>query len=146
MLLACMRRFAPAGAPRLARAFCSAEAGKAELLEFLKSASRPIMGKAKAKQSAGQKPLDMTKQASRLDDLDLPGLLRCDSEELKRRGVPCQERKRLLNFADKYRQGYRHDGRQGKRAWRGWLPPYRQPGGTKFAAVGTPLTYQDPKT
>ena len=43
-----------------------------------------------------------------------------------------QERKRLLNFIDKYRQGWRHDGRDGADAWRpgdwafrGWRPPYK---------------------
>ena len=86
------------------------------------------MGIAKAKQSAGQKALDLTKQANRLGDLDMPALLRCDREKLKELGVPVQERKRLLRFLEKYRQGYRHDGRPGKMAWKGWVPPYRLPG------------------
>ena len=95
-------------------------------LEFLRVASRPIMGKAKARQSAGQKALDLTKQLKNLDDLDMGALLRADGAELKRRGVPVQERKRLLKFTDKYVQGYRHDGRGGKHAWKGFLPPYKQ--------------------
>ena len=57
---------------RASRALCDAaseaaeEARKAELLEFLRCASRPIMGKAKARQSAGQKALDLTKQMKKL--------------------------------------------------------------------------------
>ena len=96
-------------APVLAwsRALCSS--ANAEVLEFLRAASRPIMGKAKAKQSAGQKAVDLTKQVNRLEGLSMDGLLRVDGAELRRRGVPCQERKRLLNFLDKYRQGFRHD-------------------------------------
>ena len=49
-------------------------------------------------------------------------------EQLKDLGVPVQERKRLLNFLDKYKQGYRHDGREGPHAWKGWRAPYRQAG------------------
>ena len=52
----------------------------------------------KARQSAGQKALDLTKQMKNLDDLDLKTLLRLDGAELRRRGVPCQDRKRLLRF------------------------------------------------
>jgi hypothetical protein len=130
----------------LSRAFCSSvdEASKAAVLEFLRTASRPIMGKAKAKQSAGQKAIDLTKQANRLEDLDLQGLIRVDGAELRRRGLPCQERKRLLNFIDKYRQGFRHDGRQGKHAWRGWLQPYRQSGHAwSSSALSSRPRYQD---
>ena len=83
------------------------------------------MGKAKARQSAGQKALDLTKQMKNLEDLDLAAVVRLNSAELKKRGVPTQDRKRLLNYADKYAQGYRHDGRLGKHAWKGWLPPYK---------------------
>ena len=96
--LASLLRPAPSALQRLGaptRALCDAaadadEARKAELQEFLRSASRPIMGKAKARQSAGQKELDLTKQMKNLDDLDLHGLLRLGGEELKNRGVPCQ--------------------------------------------------------
>lgn len=113
------------------RALCDAapdadEARKAEVLEFLRSASRPIQGKAKAKQSAGQRAVDLTKQMKNLDDVDLHAILRMSREDLVKRGVPVQDRKRLMNFANKYVQGYRHDGRQGKAAWKGWLPPYKQ--------------------
>ena len=59
---------------------------KAEVETFLRNISRPIMGKAKAKQSAGQRALDITKQSSRLDDVDMDTLLRMDSAELKKRG------------------------------------------------------------
>ena len=137
-----MRAVAPPPRPLLlrARGLCesAAEEGrKAELLEFLRSASRPIMGKAKARQSAGQKPLDLTRQMKNLDDVDVGALLRMGGAELARRGVPVQERKRLLRFTDKYVQGYRHDGRQGKHAWRGFLPPYKQPGHpTNYAHTG----------
>ena len=114
-----------------ARSLCSSgptDEQKAEVVEFLHAASRPIMGKAKAKTSAGQKALDLTKQAGRLEDVDLTGLLRLTTEDLRERGVPCQERKRLLNYTDKYLQGFRHDGRPGKHAWKGWVAPYRQAG------------------
>ena len=74
------------------RAFCTeiSEESKAELMNFLKAASRPKMGLGKAKQSSGQSALDLTKQARALDDLDLPGLLRLSSTDLKKREVPCQ--------------------------------------------------------
>ena len=112
-----------------ARSLCSgpSEASKATVTEFLRVASRPIQGKAKAKTSAGQKALDLTKSASKLEDLDLGGVLRCDGKELKRRGLGVQERKRLLKYTHKYLQGWRHDGRPGKRAWKGWAAPYRLP-------------------
>lgn len=128
---------APAAFPRqphlalFARTLCSSgptDEQKAEVLEFLRAASRPIMGKAKAKTTAGQKALDLTKQAGRLEDVDITGLLRLTTEDLRERGVPCQERKRILNYTDKYLQGFRHDGRPGKHAWKGWVAPYRQPG------------------
>lgn len=120
-------------APR-ARTLCDAAedeekaaARKAELQEFLRAASRPVMGKAKARQSAGQRALDLTKQLKNLDDLDVRGLAKVDGAELKRRGVPVQERKRLLRFTDKYVQGFRHDGRTTKHSWKGWQAPYMQP-------------------
>ena len=100
MFVASMRRVAPLTALSLrssalrppllgARSLCEAadEARKAELLEFLRCASRPIMGKAKARQSAGQKALDLTKQAKNLDDLDLRALVRCDQPRLPERGT-----------------------------------------------------------
>lgn len=108
------------------RAPLCTEASQPELESFLVAASRPIMGKAKARQSAGQKALDLTKQLNRLKDFDIPTLLRASSKQLKDVGVPVQERKRLLNFLNKYKQGYRHDGREGPKAWLGWQPPYRQ--------------------
>ena len=116
------------------RALCDAapdpdELRKKELLDFLRTASRPIMGKAKAPQSAGQRAIDLTKQLKNLDDLDLRALLRLDTEALKKRGLPCQERKRLLSYTDKYVQGWRPDTRaMGKNAWRSWRPPYHQRG------------------
>ncbi len=96
---------------------------------FLAAASRPIMGKAKAKQSAGQKALDLSKHESKLADLDFAVLLRADGEQLKELGVPVQERKRILHFLDKYKQGWRHDGREGPDAWKGWTAPQRLPAG-----------------
>lgn len=137
-----MRAVAPPPRPLLQRARCLCDAAedegrKAELLEFLRTASRPIMGKAKARQSAGQKPLDLTKQMKNLEDVDVGALLRMGGPELARRGVPVQDRKRLMRFTDKYVQGYRHDGRQGKHAWRGFLPPYKQPGNpTNYSDTG----------
>ena len=84
---------------------------------------RPKMGVAKAKQSAGQKALDLTKQANRMKDMDLKALLHTDGKKLKELGLPVQERKRLLNFIDKYLRGYKHDGRPGQHAWKGWRAP-----------------------
>ena len=120
-----LSRLWPVAAPPLlaarARPLCDEaaadEARKAELLEFLRSASRPIMGQAKARQSAGQRPIDLTKQMKNLEDLSFHELLRIDGAELKKRGVPVQDRKRIRNFADKYVQGYRHDGRTSTHSW-----------------------------
>ena len=81
------------------------------------------MGLAKAKQSAGQRAMDLTKQLSKLDGLALDDLLRVNGAALKERGVPTQERKRILKFTDKVRNGWAHDGRTGTHAWRGWKPP-----------------------
>lgn len=82
----------PASLGGFRRAFCTeiSEASKAELMSFLKAASRPKLGLGKAKQSSGQKALDLTRQAKMFDDLDLPGLLRLKSADLKKREVPCQ--------------------------------------------------------
>lgn len=104
------------------------EAVKAEVREFLRVSSRPIMGQAKKKRTAGQKAVDLLKHEGRFEDVNLHELLRMDSEELKRRGLQPIERKLILRYGDKFKQGYRHDGRAGKHAWKGWLPPYRQPG------------------
>jgi len=101
----------------------STDAAKAQVEEFLRAASRPKMGVAKAKQSAGQKALDLTKQANRMKDMDLKALLQTDGRKLKELGLPVQERKRLLNFIDKYLRGYKHDGRPGQHAWKGWRAP-----------------------
>ena len=60
---------------------------KAEVESFLKNAQRPKMGKAKAKQSAGQKAIDLMKQASRVNEGTLDDLLRMDSKQLKEKGV-----------------------------------------------------------
>ena len=81
---------------------------------FLERASRPKMGKARAKQSAGQRELDLTKQAKHFEDMDLPALLRLDGAALKQLGVPCQERKRLLKFTAKANQGHALVGRDRK--------------------------------
>ena len=50
-------------------------------------------------------------------------LLQTDGKKLKELGLPVQERKRLLNFIDKYLRGYKHDGRPGQHAWKGWRAP-----------------------
>ena len=63
------------------------DAQTSELEDFLKNASRPKMGKAKAKQSAGQRELDLTKQLSRLGGTPLTDLLRMDSAALKEQGA-----------------------------------------------------------
>ena len=71
------------------RALCteaSDEAKKALVQRFLDAASRPKMGKGRAKQSAGQRALDLGKQAKSLEDLDLPQLLALDGAALKASG------------------------------------------------------------
>mmetsp|Transcript_9418 Transcript_9418/g.20623 ORF Transcript_9418/g.20623 Transcript_9418/m.20623 type:complete len:150 (-) Transcript_9418:134-583(-) len=131
MLKATMRFLRPGatlhqtGLSQLRRALCSTPEpdAKAELELFLQRASRPIMGLGKAKQSAGQTPLDLTKYLKKLEDLTLDDIMAIRSEELEERGVPARERKRLLNFANKLRLGWVHDGRTGKHAWKGWKPP-----------------------
>ena len=128
----------------LSRGLCTdaAEASKAELELFLKRASRPILGQAKAKTSSGQKVLDLTKQMSRLQDLTLPELCKVKGEELKRRGLPVQERKRLLRYTAKQRTGWTWmpaahsnpnapDGGFTKHVWRGWIPPTSESMGVK---------------
>ena len=48
------------------------------------------------------------------------------SKQLKAIGLPPQDRKRFLKFADKLRQGYVHDGLARKQHhWRGWKEPSR---------------------
>lgn len=102
------------------RALCS-DAAQQEIQTFLANTSRPKMGQAKAKQSAGKKIIDMSKQSSRLEGLDMAALLRTTGADLKTRGLPVQERKRLLRFVDKVRQGYVHEGKPGD--WKGWRAP-----------------------
>ena len=106
------------------RALCSevSEESKAAVLDFLKAASREKMGLAKAKQSAGQKALDLTRLAKQFDDLDLPGLLRLKTADLKQRGVGVQERKRMLRYMAKANQGFVV---KGKPYWRNWVDPMR---------------------
>ena len=127
-LLSALWRRAPActGVPRplvsSCRAFCSgvSDEAKEQVLNFLKAASRPKMGKAKAKQSAGQRALDLTRSAKALDDLDLPGLLRLKGADLKKREIPCQERKRLSRYIAKANQGYTWVGEP---YWKNWREP-----------------------
>ena len=117
MLRAAAARLAGAWPPRLScRQFCSgvSEESTALVEKFLERASRPIMGKARAKQSAGQRALDLTKQAKNFEGMDLPALLRLDGAALKKLGVPCQERKRLLKFTAKANQGQTLVGRDRK--------------------------------
>ena len=98
------------------RPFCSgvSEESTALVQSFLERASRPIMGKARAKQSAGQRALDLTKQAKNFEGMDLPALLRLDGAALKKLGIPCQERKRLMKFSAKANQGQALVGRDWK--------------------------------
>ena len=110
------------------RALCteaSDEAKKALVQRFLDAASRPKMGKGRAKQSAGQRALDLGKQAKSLEDLDLPQLLALDGASLKERNVGCQERKRLLKFIAKANQGYTLKGKD----WRSFQEPLGPQGG-----------------
>uniref|UniRef100_A0A7S3ERV8 Protein FYV4, mitochondrial n=1 Tax=Haptolina ericina TaxID=156174 RepID=A0A7S3ERV8_9EUKA len=127
MLASCFRwstgRFStlPSAAPARRWLCAPSEAAVEELKAFLKNASRPIMGQGKKKRCAGQRPLDLTKQLARLEGLDLPELVRMDTVALKKRGLPCAERKRILKFADKVKQGYTHDGKLGD--WKSWRQP-----------------------
>ena len=50
-------------------------AGPSQIEEFLRRASRPKMGKAKAKQSAGQRAIDLTKHLSKFEDMSYEQLL-----------------------------------------------------------------------
>ena len=103
------------------RALCTevSEESKQQILKFLGAASRPKMGKAKAKQSAGQRALDLSKQAKNLDDLDMAQVLSLNGAELKKRNVPCQDRKRMLRFINKANQGFTMAGA----TWRSWREP-----------------------
>mmetsp|Transcript_2428 Transcript_2428/g.5481 ORF Transcript_2428/g.5481 Transcript_2428/m.5481 type:complete len:140 (-) Transcript_2428:303-722(-) len=108
------------------RALCTdADAAAAAALElFLKNISRPKMGQAKAKQSAGQRAVDLTKQLNKLKGLTVEELTLMSSAELKRRGLPTQERKRIISFGHKLRTGWEHDGLvREKHAWKGWRAP-----------------------
>ena len=98
------------------RPFCSgvSEEGKALVQSFLQRASRPKMGKARAKTSAGQRELDLTKQAKNFEGMDLTALLRLNGAKLKELGLPCQERKRLLKYTAKANQGQTLVGRDRK--------------------------------
>ena len=150
-------------------------AGPSQIEEFLRRASRPKMGKAKAKQSAGQRAIDLTKHLSKFEDMSYEQLLQvacglhienalsgggtswlpaprsparaalgqatrarysplhenpcarpppqARKVDLDPLGLPCQDRKRLLRFVDKARQGWLHDGREGGKQWKGWVPP-----------------------
>lgn len=77
-------KFAPS---HFQRWFCNAGDSSGELATFLSNASRPKMGKAKAKQSAGQKALDLMKQLPRLEGLTLPDFLGLRSADLRKRGT-----------------------------------------------------------
>ena len=50
-------------------------AGPSQIEDFLRRASRPKMGKAKAKQSAGQRAIDLTKHLSKFEDMSYEQLL-----------------------------------------------------------------------
>eukprot|EP00967_Tisochrysis_lutea_P136319 scaffold243085_cov36-Tisochrysis_lutea.AAC.2 len=44
--------------------------------------------------------------------------------KLNELGLPCQDRKRLLKFTQKAREGWQHDGKERHaQAWKGWKPP-----------------------
>ena len=110
----------------LGRPLCteSSSAGQYDLETFLKLISRPKMGNAKAKMSAGTKALDLPTQLSKLEGMAVDDLLKADGRELRRRGVPTQERKRILAYTEKVRRGWLHDGRaRTKNDWKGWKPP-----------------------
>ena len=59
---------------------CS-EASNEAILNFLKLASRPKMGLAKAKQSAGQRAIDLSKHASKFQGMTLEELLQVRERE-----------------------------------------------------------------
>ncbi|KAL1529120.1 hypothetical protein AB1Y20_000080 [Prymnesium parvum] len=122
-----------------ARWLCAAsEAQAAELSSFLRNASRPKMGKAKAKQSAGQRALDLLKHLPRLEGTSLPQLLRMKSKQLAKLGMPCQERKRLLKFTHKVKCGWTYEGKK-EGNWRAWRDPgFSQQAWVKAKSEPTP--------
>ena len=107
------------------RSLCS-EVDKGAVVQLLKRMNRPKMGQAKAKTSAGKKALDLDKGASKLPgDWTVERLLKTNTKELREHGFGCQERKRMLKFLEKVRQGWIHKEAAGgleKHLWRGWRP------------------------
>ena len=87
---------------------------------FLAAIARPKQGGARAKQSAAKRPIDFTKStvAPKIAEFDLDALLRSTRLTLRKLDLPVQERKRLLKFANKYKQGWI----PGK-TWRKWRAP-----------------------
>ena len=92
-----------------------------EVQDFLVNASRPILGKGKSKTCAGQRPIDLTKHTSRLEGLDMAALLEARHDKLKELGLPAADRKRLMRYTYKVRQGYTHQGKPGD--WKAWKAP-----------------------
>ena len=109
-----------AGARRFLCADAPPDASSAARDAFLAAIARPKQGGARAKQSAAKRPIDFTKStiASKLENLSLSLLLSSTRLTLKKLDLPVQERKRLLKFANKYKQGWV----PGK-TWRKWRPP-----------------------
>ena len=107
-----------------ARLFC-ADADLAARDAFLASIARPLQGIARAKQSAAKRSIDFLKPAvaSRLEGFDtLDKLLRATPLQLKKLDLPVKERRRLLSFANKYKQGW-IPGPATPQGWRKLRPP-----------------------
>ena len=115
-----------------ARWLCDAADGeKARLEAFLRSASRPKMGEARAKQSAGQKALDLARHLGAMEGITLDQLAAMGTIELKKLGLEPQERKRLLRHTYKLRTGWTPppEGTEERpHAWRLWTRPAAPPG------------------
>ena len=115
-----------------ARWMCAAAEGeKARLEAFLRSASRPKMGAARAKQTAGQKALDLTRHVGAMEGVTLEQLAAMGTVELKKLGLEPQERKRLLRHTFKLRTGWEMPPvgtEERPHAWRLWQRPAAPPG------------------
>ena len=109
-----------AGARRFLCADAPPDASSAARDAFLAAIARPKQGGARAKQSAAKRPIDFTKStvAPKIAEFDLDALLRSTRLTLRKLDLPVQERKRLLKFANKYKQGWI----PGK-TWRKWRAP-----------------------
>ena len=83
------------------------------------------MGLAKAKTSAGQKAMDLTKHLKKLQEIPFDDLMKANTRVLKKMGLSPQERKRILAHTDKVRLGWTPP--PGGKGWRHWARPTSGP-------------------